>query len=235
MSVAYGKWREAARATPPDRAAGVAAGPAQGMPPLPRPLPPRRPLAAPDERGRIGVPARHLRRPARPSPPAALVGCCPSSARRTRMRCTDSARFSHDPPSGVKQRPDAPRHQPVDQRRGAVPGQIVPDQQQPHRRQLGQPGRGIALAPPPGAPPGDRARSDRAAAASARMRAPLPAAARGGARRSGRAPPAAARTSPVAGRNSVSSLAVPPRTYSCGRWAGSPIGCQEAPGCGIAW
>ena len=44
-----------------------------------------------------------------------------------------------------------------------------------------------------------------------------------------------ARTAPVAGRNSVRSLAVPPRRYSCGcRW-GSPTGCQLAPGCGIAW
>src|SRR5947208_1779766 len=45
----------------------------------------------------------------------------------------------------------------------------------------------------------------------------------------------AARTSPVAGRNRVSSLAVPPRTYSCGRVAGSPTGAHEGPACGIAW
>src|SRR6266545_3648754 len=44
-----------------------------------------------------------------------------------------------------------------------------------------------------------------------------------------------ARTSPVAGRNRVSSLAVPPRMYSCGRSAGLPTGAQVAPGCGIAW
>lgn len=43
-----------------------------------------------------------------------------------------------------------------------------------------------------------------------------------------------ARTSPVAGRNSVSSLAVPPRTYSWGRCAGAPTGCHEGPGWGIA-
>src|SRR6266699_410215 len=43
-----------------------------------------------------------------------------------------------------------------------------------------------------------------------------------------------ARTWPVAGRKSVSSLAVPPRSYSCGCSAGWPSGCHEAPGCGIA-
>ena len=44
-----------------------------------------------------------------------------------------------------------------------------------------------------------------------------------------------ARTSPVAGRKSVSSLAVPPRTYSWGWRGGRPTGCQLAPGCGMAW
>src|SRR5215217_9399904 len=44
-----------------------------------------------------------------------------------------------------------------------------------------------------------------------------------------------ARSSPVAGRNSVSSLAVPPRTYSCGSRTGSPTGAQLAPAWGIAW
>jgi hypothetical protein len=44
-----------------------------------------------------------------------------------------------------------------------------------------------------------------------------------------------ARTSPVAGRNTVNSLAVPPRMDSCGRSAGLPTGAQVAPGCGIAW
>ncbi|HEX2187083.1 MAG TPA: transposase [Chloroflexota bacterium] len=44
-----------------------------------------------------------------------------------------------------------------------------------------------------------------------------------------------ARTSPVAGRNSVSSLAVPPRTYSCGSRAGSPTSCHLAPAWGMAW
>jgi hypothetical protein len=44
-----------------------------------------------------------------------------------------------------------------------------------------------------------------------------------------------ARTSPVAGRSRVSNLAVPPRTYSWGRRAGSLTGAQVAPGCGIAW
>jgi hypothetical protein len=43
-----------------------------------------------------------------------------------------------------------------------------------------------------------------------------------------------ARTSPVAGRNRVSNLAVPPRMYSCGCRAGSPSGCQLAPGWGMA-
>ncbi len=40
---------------------------------------------------------------------------------------------------------------------------------------------------------------------------------------------------PVAGRKSVSSLAVPPRSYSCGCNAGWPSGCHEEPGCGMAW
>jgi hypothetical protein len=44
-----------------------------------------------------------------------------------------------------------------------------------------------------------------------------------------------ARTSPDAGRNRVSSLTVPPRTYSCGWRTGVPTGCQLAPACGIAW
>lgn len=43
-----------------------------------------------------------------------------------------------------------------------------------------------------------------------------------------------ARTSPVAGRNKVSSLAVPPRRYSWDRRDGCPSGCQEAPACGMA-
>ena len=42
-------------------------------------------------------------------------------------------------------------------------------------------------------------------------------------------------TSPVVGQNSVSNLAVPPRTSSCGRWAGWATGCQDAPGWGMAW
>jgi hypothetical protein len=36
-----------------------------------------------------------------------------------------------------------------------------------------------------------------------------------------------ARTSPVAGRNRVNSLAVPPRMYSCGWQRGLPSGCQD--------
>ena len=35
--------------------------------------------------------------------------------------------------------------------------------------------------------------------------------------------------------HSVSSFAVPPRMYSCGWPCGRPIGCQLAPGCGMAW
>jgi hypothetical protein len=35
---------------------------------------------------------------------------------------------------------------------------------------------------------------------------------------------------PVAGRNSVNSLAVPPRTYSWGCRTGCPSGCQDGPG-----
>src|SRR5581483_844449 len=46
---------------------------------------------------------------------------------------------------------------------------------------------------------------------------------------------ASARTWPVAGRNRVRSLAVPPRTYSWGWRAGSASGCQDGPGWGIAW
>src|SRR5215207_5225409 len=44
-----------------------------------------------------------------------------------------------------------------------------------------------------------------------------------------------ARTSPVAGRSSVSSLAVPPRTYSWGWSAGLPTVAQVLPGWGMAW
>ena len=43
------------------------------------------------------------------------------------------------------------------------------------------------------------------------------------------------RTRPVAGWNSVRTLVVPPRTYSCGRVAGRPSGRQLWPGCGTAW
>jgi hypothetical protein len=43
------------------------------------------------------------------------------------------------------------------------------------------------------------------------------------------------RTRPVAGWNRVRILAVPPRTYSCGRVAGRPCGRQRPPGCGTAW
>ncbi len=38
-----------------------------------------------------------------------------------------------------------------------------------------------------------------------------------------------ARILPVAGRKSVSSLAVPPRSYSCGCKAGWPSGCELRP------
>jgi hypothetical protein len=41
------------------------------------------------------------------------------------------------------------------------------------------------------------------------------------------------RTSPVAGRNKVSSLAPPVRRYSCGCRLGCPSGCQCSPGCGL--
>lgn len=43
------------------------------------------------------------------------------------------------------------------------------------------------------------------------------------------------RTSPVTGRNRVSSLAVPRRAYSWGRSDGRPSGSQLAPGYGIVW
>jgi hypothetical protein len=42
-------------------------------------------------------------------------------------------------------------------------------------------------------------------------------------------------TRPVAGWNGVRILAVPPRTYSCGRVAGRPRGRQPQPGWGTAW
>ena len=48
-----------ARATATDRTAGGGARPAQRVAALPRPLPTGRALAAPDERGRIGVPPPH--------------------------------------------------------------------------------------------------------------------------------------------------------------------------------
>jgi len=44
-----------------------------------------------------------------------------------------------------------------------------------------------------------------------------------------------ARTAPVAGWKSVSSLAVPPRMYSWGRRGGWSVGAQPCPGWGIAW
>ena len=43
------------------------------------------------------------------------------------------------------------------------------------------------------------------------------------------------RTCPSAGRNRVRTLAVPPRTYSCGCRAGWPSGCHDGPGWGTAW
>src|SRR5687767_3561532 len=60
MSAAYWERTGGAAEAPADRAAGEAARSAQPVAPLPRPLPPRRPLAAPFERGRLGVPASHL-------------------------------------------------------------------------------------------------------------------------------------------------------------------------------
>lgn len=42
-------------------------------------------------------------------------------------------------------------------------------------------------------------------------------------------------TRPDAGWNSVSTLAVPLRTYSCGCRAGSPSGRHDPPGCGTVW
>ena len=42
------------------------------------------------------------------------------------------------------------------------------------------------------------------------------------------------RTWPDAGWNRVRILVVPPRMYSCGCWAGRPLGCHDTPACGTA-
>src|SRR5438270_12729854 len=44
-----------------------------------------------------------------------------------------------------------------------------------------------------------------------------------------------ARTSPVAGRNKVMSLAPPSRRYSCGCSLGCPSSCQHSPGPRVGW
>jgi len=69
------------------------------------------------------------------------AGCCPSSARRLRIRWRLSAMFSHDPPTGGVQRHDPVREQPADEIRGLVPGEVVQHQEHAKRRQLGQQGR----------------------------------------------------------------------------------------------
>ena len=148
------------------------------------------------------------------------------------MRCTDSAMFNHEPPGGVYNgRMPALRHhcsksqlwwpcrlsQISSSRSGGSPsahhGGVSGGSQSSQRR----PGPGSLDAG------GQVARIASSSRRSQGCRTVL------GARSTG-----SARTSPLAGRNNVSSWAVPPRTYSWGCCAGSPVGCQDAPGWGIA-
>src|SRR5215207_1267189 len=127
---------------------------------------------------------------------------------------------------------DAVVEQPADDGPAQVAGQVVPDQEESERGQ-----RFGRLVAEPGRPPRQwwslvlRASDGWERGEHLGQLGPEP----GWSTALGALVTPLARTSPVAGRNRVSSLAVPPRMYSCGRSAGFPTGAQVAPGCGIAW
>lgn len=219
-------------ATASDRPARIATRAAQGMAALARALPPGGPLAAPPKGRGVRIPAGYRLG----QPGFDLLG-------RLRMLAGERPPGENpldrlgqvEPRAGDRrvQRQEAPVEQVLLQFPVAVSRQIVPDEQHPQWRQaLRPPGRQGRIDPVfPAAPPGGSAGAGRQAAriaASSRRSHSCNTAL--GARSTG-----AARTAPVAGRNSVSSLAVPPRRYSCGWRAGSPCGCQDAPGWGTAW
>jgi uncharacterized membrane protein len=156
-----------------------------------------------------------------------VCGCCPASARRTMIRCSDSAIFSHEPLSGVYNgmTPCWNNHRTIDQlrcpaklsqirskrsggngSRGSCPSQVT---------QCASSGRSISGV----TTSGNAARiwvsssfSQGWSTVLGALVTPFP------------------RTSPVAGRKSVRSLAVPLRTYSWAWRMGSPTGCHPAPG-----
>jgi len=163
-----------------------------------------------------------------------VAGSCPARARRTMMRCTDSAMLSHDPESGVYKGSTPWR---VSQRRRAAlvwptrlsqtrisrsGGRGAPSSQLTHRSQWRRRGRSAGRGGG-----GDEGSAARMAASSAWSQ--------GCSTTLGALVTPLTRTVPVAGWNSVSSLAVPPRMYSWGWHAGRSSGSQLAPPCGIAW
>ena len=172
-------------------------------------------------------------RSARSSPPPGSAGCWPASARRTRMRWTDSARFSHEPPSGVNSGQMPGRHQPVEQRRRVVPGQVVPDQQQPQRRQA-RPGPRATAPATPSRPPAGRARSGSGGGSAARI-AVNSCRSHGCSTALGRWPPAA--RAPRRWPGGTASAAWRCRrgcTRGGGGRAARPA-ARRRPGCGMAW
>ena len=135
--------------------------------------------------------------------------------------------FSQEPLSGVYSgmTPCWNSQRTIDQL--SVAGQVVPDQEQPQRRQ-----RLARRVAEPGRPAGQRRPRS---LGGRRRRAARPGSAvssawsQGCSTAFGAFVTPLARTSPVAGRNRVSSLAVPPRMYSWGWRAGSPTGRQGRP------
>ena len=154
----------------------------------------------------------------------AVVGCCPRKARSPRVRCTDSAIFSQDPLIGVYSGMIPCANNQVTMSVLKCPARLS----QISSNRSGGSGRW-------GTCPNQLAQR---AAAGASV---SPTATAGSSSRIwsssffnqgcntafGALDTPLARTSPVAGRNRVNSLAVPPRMYSCGWQRGLPSGCQD--------
>ena len=122
--------------------------------------------------------------------------------------------FNQEPLKRCVQRHHPMRKQPDDHRATQVSGQVVPDQNQPQWWQWQMWARGPTRSP---IAPAAAARVLRSARLVAQPEpATVPACSHGCRTTFGALVTPLARTWPVAGRNKVSSLAVPPRMYSCG-------------------
>ncbi len=122
-------------AHPRDRPPRLGARSAESAPTLALAFPPRRPLAAPLERRRIGVPVpRHC---LQPSDDLLRGRWAPPVQRPPLQHPLDALRHVQPRPAhGRVDRHDPVGQQPQDEFRRLVPGQVVQYQQHPQRRQL---------------------------------------------------------------------------------------------------